>query len=180
MSAPSLDSDRLVLRAVDERDISRLVDILRQPSVAKHWPAPDEKTAPFLRGADPDGADAITAFAVTLAGDVVGWIAAGESHDPLYRHASIDVFIASEHQRAGLGPEAIARVCRWLFDERGHHRITIDPAASNVRAIRAYEKVGFQRVGILRRYERSADGTFHDGMLLDLLPEDLRLKAHAG
>lgn len=64
-------------------------------------------------------------------------------------------------------------MCRYLFEERGHHRIVIDPAAYNVHAIRAYEKVGFRRVGVMRRYERGADGTFHDGMLLDLLPEDL-------
>jgi len=25
----------------------------------------------------------------------------------------------------------------------------------------------------MRQYERGSDGTFHDGMLLDLLPEDL-------
>lgn len=52
-------------------------------------------------------------------------------------------------------------------------RLTIDPAADNVRAIRAYEAVGFKRVGILRQYERGANGTFHDGMLLDLLADDL-------
>ena len=64
-------------------------------------------------------------------------------------------------------------VCRYLFDERGHHRITIDPAADNVHAIAAYEKVGFRKVGVMRRYERGPDGTFHDGVLLDLLPEEL-------
>jgi len=29
-------------------------------------------------------------------------------------------------------------------------------------------------VGVLRRYERGAGGDWHDGLLLDLLPEDLR------
>ena len=59
------------------------------------------------------------------------------------------------------------------MEDRGHHRITSDPAADNVRAIAAYQKVGFKRVGVLRRYERGADGTYHDEVLLDLLPEDL-------
>jgi aminoglycoside 6'-N-acetyltransferase len=49
----------------------------------------------------------------------------------------------------------------------------IDPAADNLPAIRAYEKVGFQRVGIMRAYERGADGTFHDCLLMDLLADDL-------
>jgi aminoglycoside 6'-N-acetyltransferase len=60
------------------------------------------------------------------------------------------------------------------FESRGHHRITIDPAVANERAIRAYEGVGFKQVGVMRRYERGADGDWHDGLLLDLLPEDLR------
>ena len=59
---------------------------------------------------------------------------------------------------------------RLLIDERGHHRITIDPAATNAAAIRAYEKVGFRRVGVMRSYERDADGRdWHDGLLMELL-----------
>jgi len=33
--------------------------------------------------------------------------------------------------------------------------------------------VGFRPVGVMRRYERGADGTFHDGLLMDLLAEEL-------
>ena len=62
----------------------------------------------------------------------------------------------------------------WLFGARGHPRITIDPAVANERAIRSNERVGFKRVGVMRRYERGAEGDWHDGLLLDLLPEDFR------
>jgi aminoglycoside 6'-N-acetyltransferase len=34
--------------------------------------------------------------------------------------------------------------------------------------------VGFQPVGVMRRYELGPDGVWHDGLLMDLLPEDLR------
>jgi len=64
----------------------------------------------------------------------------------------------------------VRRVTRMLIDERGHHRVTIDPAASNAAAIRAYEKVGFRRVGVMRRYERDADGSgWHDGLLMEFV-----------
>ena len=54
--------------------------------------------------------------------------------------------------------------------ERGHHRITVDPATSNAAAIRAYEKAGFARVGVMRRYERDyAGGDWHDGLLMELV-----------
>ena len=67
----------------------------------------------------------------------------------------------------GLGPEAIRLAARCLFEVRGHHRLTIDPAAENLRAIHAYERVGFRPVGVMRQYERGRDGTWHDGLLMD-------------
>ena len=64
-------------------------------------------------------------------------------------------------------------VARWLIGERGHHRLIIDPAAANTRAIRTYPSLGFKPVGVLRRYEQGPDGTWHDGLLMDLLAEEL-------
>jgi aminoglycoside 6'-N-acetyltransferase len=71
------------------------------------------------------------------------------------------------------GPEALRAVARYLIDERGHHHLTIDPAAANARAIRAYQTIGFRPVGILRAYERGADGAWHDNLLMDLLASEL-------
>jgi aminoglycoside 6'-N-acetyltransferase len=63
------------------------------------------------------------------------------------------------------------------FAPAAHHRITIDPAAANSRAIRCYEKAGFRPVGVMRQYERGADGQFHDGLMMDLLRGDLPIRA---
>ena len=49
----------------------------------------------------------------------------------------------------------------------------IDPAVDNAAAIRSYTKVGFKPVGVMRRYERGADDSWHDNLLMDLLPEEL-------
>ena len=64
-------------------------------------------------------------------------------------------------------------MARFLIDARGHHRLVIDPAADNERAIRCYRSVGFRPVGIMRQYERGLDGSFHDGLLMDLVAEEL-------
>lgn len=111
---------------------------------------------------------------IEVDGKVAGSIQAAEESDPDYRHAGLDLFLATASQGAGLGTDAIRTLARYLFEERGHHRLTIDPSAANERAIRAYERVGFRRVGVMRRYERGPDGTFHDGLLLDLLRGELR------
>jgi aminoglycoside 6'-N-acetyltransferase len=59
-----------------------------------------------------------------------------------------------------------------LVDDRGHHRFTIDPAVGNEPAIRCYAAVGFRPVGTMRRYSRAADGTWRDGLLMDLLADE--------
>ncbi len=70
--------------------------------------------------------------------------------------------------------EALLVAARWLIEQRGHHRLIIDPAATNTRAIDTYASLGFKPVGVMRRYERDADGDgWHDGLLMDLLAEDL-------
>ncbi len=74
----------------------------------------------------------------------------------------------------GLGQEAIRLVARHLFEDRGHHRIVIDPNAANARAIHAYEKVGFRPVGVLRDYEwHASQGGWSDGLLMDMLRGEL-------
>jgi aminoglycoside 6'-N-acetyltransferase len=63
-----------------------------------------------------------------------------------------------------------------LIEERGHHRITIDPATDNAAALRSYEKVGFKPVGVMRQHERDADGEgWHDSLLMELLASEWNL-----
>ena len=92
----------------------------------------------------------------------------------MYRHAGIDISLHPDAHGRGLGTETVRTVARWLFGERGHHRITIDPAAHNAVAIRCYERVGFRPVGVMREYERGLDGSWHDGLLMEMLTTDLR------
>jgi aminoglycoside 6'-N-acetyltransferase len=92
----------------------------------------------------------------------------------MYRHAGIDLFISAEHHGQGLGSDAVRTLARYLFEERSHHRLSIDPAYANTNAIRAYEAVGFRRVGIMREYERDPEGEWRDGLLMDLLIGELR------
>ena len=151
------------LRPLEPRDAADLRRILLEPGVARWWDAPDDD---FPLGDDPEA----TRLVIEVDGTVAGMVQYAEETEPKYRHASIDIFLSEAFHGRGIGTEAVRRVVRLLIDERGHHRITIDPAAENAAAIRAYEKVGFRRVGIMRGYERDVGGdAFHDGLLMDLL-----------
>jgi aminoglycoside 6'-N-acetyltransferase len=165
-----LRGERVTLRTLEAADVPRLAEIAAEPEVAPWW---NDVTETDLRDlASPE--ERTLAFAVVLDGELIGLAQAAEELEPDYRHAGVDLFLTTARHRQGLGADTVRTLARWLFGERGHHRITIDPAVANERAIRSYERLGFQRVGVMRRYERGADGEWHDGLLLDLLPEDLR------
>jgi aminoglycoside 6'-N-acetyltransferase len=169
VNIPILHGERVTLRPLSADDLARLAAIVAAPGVREWWGTLDtpEREREGLRN---DGA----AFAVEVDGELAGWVGFNEESEPDYRHAALDIALAPAYQDRGLGPEALRTAIRWLAEERGHHRFTIDPALANERAIRAYAKVGFRRVGIMRRAERGADGQWHDSLLMDLVADELR------
>jgi len=166
---PALRAGHITLRPLAKGDVDLLAAIVARPGVREWWGSLEdaEHTTEGLRN---DGA----AFAIEVDGALAGWLGYNEETEPDHRHASLDIFLAPEHQGRRLGPTALRLAAQWLFEQRGHHRLTIDPACENERAIRAYAEVGFRPVGTMRRYELGADGRWHDNLLMDLLREQLR------
>jgi len=161
---------QVTLRPLVRGDAARLVEILRTPEVARWWTGYDlvRVESEFLV-AEPN----LVVHGIEVEGRLVGLIQTTEEPTPDFRHASIDLFLDPSAQGRGLGPDAIRALARHLIEHDGHHRLTIDPAADNVNAIRAYAKVGFKPVGRLRQYQRFPDGSWHDGLLMDLLAHEL-------
>lgn len=158
----------LVLRPLAQADAEELRRIHSTPEVARWWDLPDEEF--------PWDEPQSTRLVIEVDGTVAGLIQFQEEQEPKYRHAEIDLFLDPALHGRGLGSKAVRQVVVRLIDEHGHHRLTIDPAADNLAAIRAYEKVGFRRVGVMRDSERDSAGTgWHDALLMELLAgEEIR------
>jgi aminoglycoside 6'-N-acetyltransferase len=161
---PALAGRRVLIRPGRPGDAVRLRAILAEPSVSRWWGEPDPVTVieAGLRG---DGSSIL--LVMEIVGEVAGGIQYHEETDPRYRHAGTDIYLGGRFQGRGAGTEAVGLLARFLFEQRGHHRITIGPAAANHQAIRSYTKVGFRPVGVMRQYERGNDGRFHDGLLME-------------
>ncbi|MEU0155600.1 GNAT family N-acetyltransferase [Micromonospora fulviviridis] len=160
----------VTLRPATDADVPALAAIRATPEVRRWWRG-DDDLAEAVRAdlADEDS----TVYAIEHDGRLLGAIQWYAETDPDYRNASLDIFLDPAVRGAGLGGDAIRTLARHLADEYGHHRFTIDPAAANTAAIRAYAKVGFRPVGTMRRYERGADGRWHDALLMDLLADEI-------
>ena len=166
---PRLEGETVALRPLGPEDVERLREIQAEEGVARWWGAPDVSE---LR-AKAEGRDGVVAFAIEVEGEVAGLIQYDEENDPDFRSANLDIFFGEGYRRRGLGPDALRTLSRHLIEERGHHRLTIDPAADNTAAVRAFERAGFRRVGVMREYWRAPDGAWRDGLLLDLLASEL-------
>jgi aminoglycoside 6'-N-acetyltransferase len=162
--------ERVTLRLATEADVARLVTIRSTPEVHARWGGADlekdcrtaiaSEELQFLAIEDEKGA-------------VIGAIQWEAEEDPDYRHASVDIFLDPTAHGRGLCTETVRLLTRYLFTVGGHHRLTIDPAANNAAAIRCYAKAGFREIGTMRQYERGPDGAWHDGLLMELLADDL-------
>jgi aminoglycoside 6'-N-acetyltransferase len=158
----------LRLRPLAHADTEELRRIHSTPEVARWWDLPEEEF--------PWDEPQSTRFAIEVDGRVAGLVQFYEELEPKYRHAGIDLFLDPALHGRGIGSEVVRQVVVRLIDEHGHHRLTIDPATENLAAIRAYEKVGFRRVGVMRDSERDSDGSgWHDSLMMELLAgEEIR------
>jgi len=169
---PTLHTQRLTLRPVAAADIEPLMEIVSSPRVSTWWGDVRDRQK-LRRDIACDDEDDSGALAIEVDGELAGWLGVWEESEPDYRHGGLDIMLAPPFQERGLGPEALRAAARWLIEERGHHRVTIDPARTNARAIHSYEKVGFRPVGVMRRYARDGSGGWRDALLMDLLAGEL-------
>jgi RimJ/RimL family protein N-acetyltransferase len=167
-SSFELRGKQVVLVPVIAQHVPELRRILRTPEVRLRWG--DEDASQEWPFDDPSA----TRFSILLDGAVRGMVQYSEEEEPRYRHASVDIFLEPAVHGRGVGRDAVRVLAGHLVHDRGHHHLLIDPAVDNEPAIRCYTAVGFRPVGVLRCYERDADGRgWHDGLLMDLLAEEL-------
>lgn len=156
-----------MIRPVEDGDVAALARILQEPEVARFWGNRDEA---WMRE---EIAGASFAWTIEVDGQPAGYLQAWEENDPEWRWVDMDIFLAPQHRGRGIGPDAMRQALRFCFEERGHHRATLSTSVENESAVRAYEKIGFRRVGVLRKSSKY-QGEWKDEFLMELLAEDLR------
>jgi aminoglycoside 6'-N-acetyltransferase Ib len=150
-------SSTFSFRPLTRADLPLLHEWLNRPHVAQWWD--DQRDLEYVLatfGADLDS-PVIRMFISYLDGEPIGYIQVyrvmgadpewwTEETDPGAR--GIDQFLANAEQLGqGLGSSMVRQFVAGLFADPEVTRVQTDPSPSNGRAIRAYEKAGFRRVG---------------------------------
>ncbi|MEA2485645.1 MAG: ribosomal-protein-serine acetyltransferase [Actinomycetota bacterium] len=111
-------------------------------------------------------------FTIFVDDRAVGTVGLG-GYEPLIKSAELGYWIRTDLAGRGLVTEAAAAAVTFGFERIGLHRIELHAGTDNAASIRVAEKVGFQRVGLLRDGSRGENG-WYDCHLFDLLETDSR------
>ncbi|HVF05116.1 MAG TPA: GNAT family protein [Frankiaceae bacterium] len=101
-------------------------------------------------------------WAVEVNGELVGR-AALFAFDELSRNAEVGLGFGPEHRGKGYGRETLRLLLDFCFRRRNLHRVWLECAATNERAIRAYRAAGFVEEGRLREH------AWIDGRYVDMV-----------
>lgn len=173
-----LNGEKVRIRAVERRDLEDCLRWINDPEVTRYLlitgplssVAEERWIESAARGDSPNERN----FTMeTLDGDYVGQIGLHQI-DWRHRHAVAGIVIgAKEHWNRGYGTDAMRTLLRYAFDTLNLHKVTLSAFAENKRAIRAYEKCGFRKVGVLSEH-RFAGGHYQDEVMMEVLEDEYR------
>ena len=156
----------VTLREPRGEDRDPLFSILSEPEVAFWWVGytPERVQREFIE--EPD-----TTRIIEVDGECAGAMYVIRGEDPEYPTTVMHIFIGTRFRGRRIGEEALALAIRAEFAD-GISRVTLDPNVANEGAIRSYERLGFQRIGVLRDYQVRPGGHLEDGLFMDLTRGD--------
>jgi RimJ/RimL family protein N-acetyltransferase len=151
-----MQSERVRLRPLSRQDSPLLYQWITDRDLvvlnAPYWPVAEGAHEAWLESMEGKRSDVAFFVIEELAtGAAVGTCQLMNIHW-IHRSAELQIRIgAAEHRDAGLGSEAVRQLVYFAMNDLNLVRVYLHVFATNERAIRAYEKCGFQTEGRMRR-----------------------------
>jgi ribosomal-protein-alanine N-acetyltransferase len=176
---PVLTTDRLVLRAVADHDVEAVFEMESDPVAMRYWSRPPMRDVAEARAA--------VERAKTFFPEQVGlrWSIARPVDDRMLGHLSLFNFseqsgradigygLARRHWGQGFMHEALIAVVDYAVGAMALRRLEADIDPRNHASVRALERLGFAREGLLRERWQVGD-EISDSVLMGLLAREWR------
>jgi RimJ/RimL family protein N-acetyltransferase len=173
--APTLRGETVLLRPLEEADWQALAQAHDGPEILRYFPfGPDSAppSAETVAAAVRDPARQALAQVSLATAAVVGSTSLYQI-DEARRQLTIGYTWFSESSRGGpLNVEAKLLLFRYAFDMLGAVRVQLNVDLLNQRSLRAVDRLGAQREGVLRRHARRRDGSWRDTVVFSVIDED--------
>lgn len=177
MDNPFIVGQRIYLRPLDEADLDRCLRWINDSEVlvtlGRRHPLGRTAEQEWLRE-QYKSEDQMTLAIVLVDGDRHIGNCGFNEIDYVNRCGMFGILIGEKDVWGqGYGPEAADLILGYGFEQLGLHRIGLEVYSHNPRALRAYEKAGFVREGVLREsYFRN--GVYHDTIVMAVLESEWR------
>ncbi|AHF06894.1 GNAT family N-acetyltransferase [Desulfitobacterium metallireducens] len=168
-----LKGHKTLIRPLDSDDIELFYQWYNDQEVnlwsSGAWPlntllSKDELEGRFF---DPDSDE--HRYAITnLQHELIGTLGFREVNIPAQSATLFIVIGDKNHWGQGYGTDALKTFLHFLFGQWNFHRLSLDTWDGNLRAIKAYEKLGFVLEGKLRD-AHFVEGQYHDAVIFGLL-----------
>lgn len=175
-----LESERLILRPVEESDLSALHPLIDDADVAATMlstphPYPEDEFLDFIRNAV-KLLERRERYEMTIVlRKTGGSIGAVRFFNVAWEHLRTEMgcWLGRQYWGRGYATEAVGKMLQFGFEELGMEGIHAHCLASNTASARVLEKAGLVREGLIRRAVRKGDA-FHDVLLYGMIREDFR------
>ncbi|WUW26531.1 GNAT family N-acetyltransferase [Streptomyces sp. NBC_01463] len=138
-----LDGELTRLVPTTESDLDLLAQWFASPDFVEHWGGLPISRAEVAEKYVGRRRPRVESFLVLAGSTPVGYAQYWRARAA---EGGIDMVLAPEARGRGLGPDAARVLLAHLGGNLRWRRVTVDPVRGNQRAVRAWEKAGFQQV----------------------------------
>ena len=176
-NAHVLESERLYLRTLGTEDVDMYYPALMNEDMRRLTGTQAlftrEGVVQFIEESAGDSSRIDLLICLKSAEQIIGEISLMDI-DRTNRNAHIRVAIfESSNCGQGYGTEAMKLLLHYAFGTINLHRVELAVFSFNERAIRSYEKLGFQREGVQREV-LYYDYEYHDAISMSILAREFR------
>jgi len=175
MQCPYLIGERIYLRPLERADAPVVQPWINDPdirhTIRRYRPINLQTEEEFIAQANADEHSLVLGIALTDGDRLIGGTGL---HDIDYRNrdASFGIIMGvPSEQGKGHGTEATRLIVRHAFETLNLNRVWLQVYEDNLRGIRAYEKAGFRKEGVLRQDVFRA-GRYWDTIVMAILREE--------
>lgn len=174
---PILTTERLVLREAADRDVEAVFELESDPVAMRYWSRPPMQDIAEARAA----IERAKGFFASRS--ALRWSVCLPADDGMLGHLSLFRFneqsglaeigygLARRHWGRGFMHEALTAVVDYAFGPLGLRRLEADIDPRNLASVRALERLGFAREGLLRERWQVGD-EISDTLFMGLLARE--------
>jgi RimJ/RimL family protein N-acetyltransferase len=175
MAVTFLTGEKIVLRPIERADVDALLPWVNDPEVTRtlliHRPMNREAEIEFIDRMTKSEQDVVLGIALNAGERLIGATGLNQI-DTRNSHCQFGIFIGDKGEWGkGYGTEATRLITGFAFATLNLNRVWLHVTAENAAGIRAYEKVGYRREGVLRQ-ALYKEGRYHDLVTMAILREE--------